>query len=57
MKMRKMHEVRYWPSATAYSRHVGNNPRLRPYAVARKLVARLRRSGVDAFTNPIAVRA
>jgi hypothetical protein len=55
MKTRSLHQVRHYPTATAYSVGVGFKQRLLPFQKARRVVSRLRRSGVDAFSTPVRV--
>jgi len=56
MITRKLHQVRYYPSDISYSRQIGAKMRLLPFNTARRIAARLRRSGIAAFTSSMAVK-
>jgi hypothetical protein len=54
MKTRKLYEIRM---GQGRSHSVSASTKLRTYPKARRLVARLRRMGHDAFAAPITVRS
>jgi hypothetical protein len=47
--------VRYWPTPTAYSRVVGSKCRLVERSSALRIVRRLKRRGIDAFSAPVKI--
>ena len=56
MKTAKLYEIRYYPSPSAFSKHVGYKGKLVSYQSALKLVKRLKKAGVDAAKFPFTIK-